>query len=378
MKKKIIKFLSFVALSFCLLTGCGSFVEDESLVIASINTELLDDGRTRVTITYTDDELAPSIFYLPKGEQGEQGIQGEGIKAVEQVTDPKSGDVTVTITFTNKDVEPITYTMKNGVSITETNSRYDEETGITYIWVEYSNGEKSDEIPIPPGKDGTASILTNYGTLPGKDPNTGKDCKILVLEFSTGEVITVPIEQGEQGEPGTRIVGVISGEEVVDGVEKYWIQFQYSDETSSEKVYFNKPQEPNQWLYGEDNPPSNKKGKDGDFYYNTETKDIYHKEDGFWVLIVDFEDTTDIVVTFDVNATDAYLDPIHGYSERYNIPKGSNFASEGKQVPIPTRPNYKFIGWYSTDGTLTATHGAFNDFTTVTKDITLYAHYIEE
>ena len=62
MKKKIFTFLCFIFMTFGLMTGCGGFVDDESLVITSITTELLEDGRTMVVITYDDEELKPSIL----------------------------------------------------------------------------------------------------------------------------------------------------------------------------------------------------------------------------------------------------------------------------------------------------------------------------
>ena len=81
MKKKILTFLCFIFMTFGMFTGCSGFIaEDESLIITSITSEVLEDGRTMVVITYADEEIQPAIFYIPKGETGEQGEEGNGIK----------------------------------------------------------------------------------------------------------------------------------------------------------------------------------------------------------------------------------------------------------------------------------------------------------
>ena len=58
MKKKIFTFLCFIFMSFGMFTGCSGFVvDDESLYISNITSQVLEDGTTMVTIIYTDDEI---------------------------------------------------------------------------------------------------------------------------------------------------------------------------------------------------------------------------------------------------------------------------------------------------------------------------------
>ena len=111
MKKKIIAFLCSIFMIFS-ISGC-SFTADEYLEISTITTKLLDDGTTMVMITYTDETLEPLIFYIPKGDEGEKGEEGNGIKEIKEEVDPNTGDVTLTIYFTDEQMEPITYTLKN-------------------------------------------------------------------------------------------------------------------------------------------------------------------------------------------------------------------------------------------------------------------------
>ena len=79
---------------FGMFTGCSGFVvEDESLIITSITSQVLDDGRTMVVITYADEEIAPAIFYLPKGDTGEQGEEGNGIKEITHELDERTNNL---------------------------------------------------------------------------------------------------------------------------------------------------------------------------------------------------------------------------------------------------------------------------------------------
>ena len=56
MKKKILTFLCFIFMTFGMFTGCSGFVmDDESLYISNITSQVLEDGTTMVTIIYTDD-----------------------------------------------------------------------------------------------------------------------------------------------------------------------------------------------------------------------------------------------------------------------------------------------------------------------------------
>ena len=71
-----------------LLTGCGSFFgEDETLLIEKIEYQHLEDeGVTRVTVTYLNEDKRPDVFDIPDGIQGAEGPigkDGNGIKTIE-------------------------------------------------------------------------------------------------------------------------------------------------------------------------------------------------------------------------------------------------------------------------------------------------------
>ena len=61
-------YLIFVLCLCILLTGCGAFFgEEESLMIQSIESEILEDGNTKITITYSNEGKLPDEFIIPKG-----------------------------------------------------------------------------------------------------------------------------------------------------------------------------------------------------------------------------------------------------------------------------------------------------------------------
>jgi len=371
MKKKILAFLGSIFIGLGTLTSCGGFVmNDESLVISNITSEALLDGRTLITITYTDEEVEPLKIYLDKGAKGDVGETGNGIKEISYDYD-KNGDYIVTVSFTDKEVEDVSFNLKNGVSITGITSTTNEETGVTTMVVNYSNGTSSKPIEIPKGVKGDdGSKLINYGAVPNEDGS-----QTLFFAFSTGEMVSVDIEAPKKGEDGNGISYIV-GSETDD---KYCVEFFFTDPNKeSSKVYFNKPQAPSSWHEGQGTPSSGL-GEDGDFYFDSLNDDIYFKVDGLWgEPIVDFPDTeTTCRVVFDLNGEGAYLDDTYEYSLKHTITKGTNFSCNDALVPVAKRDGYTFGGWYTTKSPNLLVNGSFNDLTTVSSDMTLYARWVE-
>ena len=123
MKNKIIAFLCSLFMIFS-ISGC-SFTADETLEISTLTTKLLDDGTTMVMITYTDE--TKDEFKIPKG------VEGNGIKEIKTTKNDKGNITTVTVIYTDETIEPVTFDVKDGVSITGVISRTNEETGEIYL-----------------------------------------------------------------------------------------------------------------------------------------------------------------------------------------------------------------------------------------------------
>ena len=135
---RICAILLLVATLF--LTGCGgSFFAEEDLQIASVGSELLEDGRTRVTITYTNEDVEPYVFFLPKGDDGSIGADGNGIKEIVCNRNEETYKTEVTVHFTDDKMTPVTMEIPDGLSVVGIQDGFDELTESSYIVFQYSH-----------------------------------------------------------------------------------------------------------------------------------------------------------------------------------------------------------------------------------------------
>ena len=135
MKKRNCRICAILLMAAMLfLTGCaGSFFEEEALQIASVESELLEDGRTRVTITYTSEDVDPYVFFLPKGDDGSIGADGNGIQEIVCNRNEETLKTEVTIRFTDATVTPVTMEIPDGLSVVGIQDGFDELTESSYI-----------------------------------------------------------------------------------------------------------------------------------------------------------------------------------------------------------------------------------------------------
>ena len=360
MRKKLFSLLlALVAFALCLFGACSSFTADESLQIASITHVLEADGRTKITISYTDEEKMPDEFYLPKGQEGAQGATGNGIKEILYTQDSETGKTKVTILFTDGDKEKVEFFLENGVSVVGIESDIDEEG--KFMRFVYSDGNKSEVIRIPNGMG-----IKSY------DLNTRPEDKTLsaVLTFvlDNGEEIVISVPAGKKGEAGRGIDSIIASEDLEEGL--YILTIRYTDGETSVQM-FNRPQDPSAWHNGGEKPKK-EFGKDGDYFFDIIHNDIYVKENGDWSLVVDFDASEQTcIVTFDLN--DSQTEPATMTQVKsYEVRKGEYFSSTGYPFPVPTRAGYVFTGWYDSK-VVGPTTGKFTTLTPVLSDLTLYA-----
>ena len=366
MKKKIFTLLCFIFMTFGLMNGCGGFVDDESLVITSITTELLEDGRTMVVITYEDEDMKPLIFYIPQGEEGIQGEKGDGIESIEYDYD-QNGDYIITITFTNPEMEPIILNLKNGVSVSNISSQFDSTTGNTYLIIEYSDGSTSEPIIVPPGKDGK-----DGNSIIGIKQDEHEDGSItLTFKFSKSDDVIVEIPAPKKGEDGRGIQDIVS----VPNGDTYTMIITYTDGETVELEFAR----PNKW-FSESGEPKPEDGIDGDLWYDLAHNIIYVKQNGRWVEVMNFNNVKDETYTVEFNLNDSMefkASMPAGSLLTYEIECGKYFAASGYQLPSPTRQGYAFNGWYLVKNP-TVVNGAFTDLTPVEDDLILYANWIEK
>ena len=353
-------YLIFVLCLCILLTGCGAFFgEEESLMIQSIESEILEDGNTKIVITYSNEGKLPDEFIIPKGEQGIDGVIGNGIKDITYQNSSDGKTTILTVTYTDPEVESSIFEIPNGISVTGVEYKLDPITKNTLMYVNYSDGNKSDPITIMKGNDGNGFA--------GYDVELQEDgSQVINFHFTQSEdvVITIPAP-----EKGNGISSIVSSETETE----YKLVINYEDGKKDE-VSFSKPEKPNAWYNGGMRPSQNI-GKNGDYYFDTQHKEIYVKENGDWTLIVDFN-VSQQVFTIKFNLNDTTEEPASmpsGSLISYNMKRESFFSDNGYgEIPIPVRPGYTFVGWYRTKN-ITPINAPFTDLTPINSDLVLYA-----
>ncbi len=337
------------------LSGCSFFTtnEENGYLISDITAVPNEDGDIVVTITYDDEDVEPVVFIIPNGEDG---AQGTGIsEIVEVVEDGDEENTTIRISYTDEDIPPTELKIPNGSSIWKIEKVEGSNPEIMRITL--TDGSLIDiEMPVPNG-------IKNYETILNKDGSI-----TFVITFTNGESISIPIPKGEKG------VGIADIQTSIEG-DYYVLKITLTDGTKLDPLKFPKPADANTWLSGQ-GKPSDTIGKNGDFFFDTANLVIYGKENGSWVVIHNFGDSGESYkVSFKLNDSNEAPASLSG-PLFYEIDRGNYFASHGYSIPIPTRPGFTFNGWYTT-ATPNATNGAFTDLTPVFSDLTLFANWIE-
>lgn len=366
--KKITALAVLITMILLCFTSCGSFFGEAELKISSITSDLLEDGSTRVTISFTDTTIEPHVFIIPKSEAGTPGRDGNGISDITYKHNDVTGKTNVTITFTDTSISPVSFSVPDGVSVIGFQDGYDAVSGEKYLVFKYSNGNTSEPLFLPRGEDGKDGV----DGVDGKDGKDGNGIKnfttvtqadksvLLALELDDGRVCEITIPAPERG---NGVSGMVSRTES-DG---YYIDVFY-DNGQTNTLFFDRP---NTWIRA-DRGPLATEGVDGDFFFDTLNKVIYTKYRGAWRVLVSFYESV-IVYTVEFNLNDSYDASLNGESVVF-INKGETFYSYGYNVPVPTRPGYKFLGWYtSRTNSPNPTMGAFTDIAPVMSNMTLYA-----
>lgn len=362
-----IKFFIVLLLGFCLLlTSCGGFfAEEEPLQIYSIENEILSDGQTKITITYTNEDKAPDIFYIPQGQKGEDGVIGNGIQSITYEKSEDGTSTTLVIKYTNPESEDTVFNIPNGISVVGTESNVDPLSGNTFMYLLYSNGEKSEPIKLLRGLDGNGII--DYQIVTNEDLS-----QTLTFVFSDSDDVIITIPAPNQG---NGISSIIGSEE--DGF--YILTINYDLKEEPDIIKFAKPAEPSKWYSGPMRPnPS--LGVDGDYYFNTQHEEIYLKEGSNWTLIVQINSYEQVCnVKFDLN--DSATEPAYytgNVLTNYTVKRGSIFSDNGYgEIPLPYRPGYVFKGWYRSK-VISQINTPFTDLVSINSDLYLYAIWEKE
>lgn len=348
--KKIILIIVLPIILF--LTSCSAFVGgDDGKLIDTITTNLNSNGDTTVTITFTDgsDDVT---FTIPKGEQGNDGLNGVGITSIEEK------DGVLVITFTDNTVKEIPIDKEE---ITNISSTYDEKTRETTITISTNKEDYEFVIKDPVG----ISEITRT-----TDGNTGNVVIEIVLTNGTKKEIIIP--KGEKGEPGKGIASIVAEENNTE----YILHVTYDDEEETTETFiFQKPQS-TAWYSGAGAPNMITGAKNGDYYFDTANFRFYRyvSTQMKWELVADLGITGEAcTVTF--NAVENGGSIISGNSI-IECTKG-DYISLGS-IPIAYKEGYTFVGWYTDPNANTNPNAEkFTDLTPVMTNLVLYACFEE-
>ena len=370
MKTKLMTLILMITMIFS-LASCGGFiVQEETIEIESIVPTLLEDGQTMVVITYKNDMQDPTVFYLPKGDNG------IGIESIEMVEPEVEGNTAFEIVLTSGETKKIE--VPQAVSIVDTTT-ITKEDGKYYLVIHFSDGstDEVEIIPGPAGKDGLSIVNTTYQYVTKEHPKYEEYPNHLEIIFTFSDGLDEEYIQSvylAPGKDGNGITDIYDDYNEENG--KYYIVI---EESNGSITPFEFPIV--QWFSGIDEP-SRSLGRNGDFYFNTSDGIIYRKSNNLWGevsrLLVDDTQKNPCKVTLDLNDNDG--GPKAGYSVSnqeswISVPYNSNLYSNRITLPTPHRTGYDFAGWYSSPKP-TIVNGMFTDLTTVTENITIYAKWI--
>ncbi len=340
------------------LSGCSSFFKGGNSVnqIDEVTTRMLDDGNTLVTITFTGKGKDPVTFILPCGETG---ASGNGIASIDPVVD-KDGNVTVTINYTAKNFPATVFTIKAGRSITGYTTGKDEQTGDILLTFTYSDGTSSDPIRIPKGEKGEDGKGIKERKCEQQE-NGGQKITITFSDDTTTEFVISPAKgilsiQSSQNDDGERILTIYYTDGRTDQVTLPTFNTRLSG----------------------NGMPGSDLGHIGDFYFDLENNVIYQKESSGWSVVIDFKNQlgTTYTVEFRLNG-DGGRFASSSFQGKVTIERGHTFYSDKISVPLAVRDGYSFDGWYTSPTPDPNVNGRFTDVTNVYSDRTLYASWIK-
>lgn len=377
MKRTVCKILCFLSLVTMLpaVSSCSFiFGGEEGYAISDVQQSTDKDGNIVLTITYTDEDIEPLVVTLPKGLAGKDGV------GIQDVDSSVEGDVvTLTIHYTDASVPDTVLSFpilqgEDGKGIESVDVSLDEN-GNSVLTFAYSDGTKSEAITIPKAKDGTDGVGIQ-DIVYGWNEETGNyDITISYTDGRDSTTISIP-----PAKDGVGILSIVYSELQSDE-ENYGLVITYDDGTAA-ILRIPRPVS-SRWYYGEGKPEDDV-GNSGDYYIDTTTGKVYGKgENGWGTPLFSMKGTgaTDTssycTIYFDANGG-VFED---GLSIKYlaNIEVGTNVPLEGEKsfgsIGTPTYEGYFFTGWFTSPED-EAISGQFTDLTPVYGDqLTLYAHW---
>lgn len=369
MKKNLLKRIclgmtgSLLALS---LGACSMFFEETNAGAISEITKVTDSttGDVIVTIYFTDESKEPIVVTIPQNISGSEGV---GIANI--ISETSDSYVTITIIYTDSNKTPTVITVpvnqaQDGRGVQTVEFTTDEDGNVSFKFV-YTDGTESDEIKMPSGKDGVGiESFELYSYENG--------VYIYKVKFTDGNVDYLQLKDGNG-------VTSIAFDETQSTETEYALTITY-DNGTSDTIMLPKPLT-NKWYCG-NGEPSVSLGSNGDYYLDRVSGGVYYKENNIWSFLFSMKGTgsaeaINYTVSFDVNggeyvnASSVNLSDVRSYL----VSKGSYVNLSGDDLKV-TRTGYRFDGWWTCpDHSEDPNAGHFTNLTPVMGNLTLYANW---
>lgn len=365
MKNRFFRRMMLIMASFSLafpLSSCSFLNTGDGTQIKDVITTYDDTtGNTIITITFTNEDTSPVSFSIPRGISGKDGV------SIKNITSKLSSDgksIELTISYDDSSVENtvLSVPVLQGKGVKEVIVDKDEDGNPTIQFV-YTDSSKSSLITIPNGKDGNG-----IDSFEVSDPDENGKMTISI-KFSDGTTKTFEVQNGIS-------IETIAYNEEKSDASHYVLTITYTD-GYSEDVTLERPHS-NEWFVGTTEPEKDANTSDaieGDFYLNRMNGYVYQKKStGEWMFLFGMksDSSSEEKVYYTV-----YFDPGTGKINGNSTILMSSVL-EGKTmnlsaIPTPTWDNHTFVGWYTDKTNVNA--GKFTDLTPVLSDLRLYARY---
>lgn len=351
-----------LSLSSFTLASCSSFFgTNQGKTIDQITSSIDENGNTIISITFTDETVAPINVTIPRGV---------GIDHIDSSISEDNAAFNLIIYYSDENVEPTTLSFPllkgdEGTGVSDVSCEMDEN-GNYNLYFYMTDGTTYGPFPITNGKDGKEITDIEAST------NDETGYTLITVTFSDGSVDRFEIELGKDGAGIESIVPSEIGNE-------YILNITFTDGTST-SVRFEKPRATKRY-YGQ-TIPSPSLGNEGDFYIDQSTRTFYTKASTGWIQIFSLDENVEpekFTVTFDVNGGEwewIQSGIPDSDTRTFTFEYGSLIDLDNVELQVK-KEGYTFNGWW-TDSEINANSGHFTKLSPVLTNLTLYANWLVE
>ena len=363
MKSKLVSIAGLI-LSLSFLSSCSAFFGGDEYTITGTSITTNEEGEQVVTISFSG-EVDPLTFTIP------QPKDGVGIENVE--TSLNEGVLTLIISYSDDSLADTVLTIPvlkgddgRGISNVDVGN---DENGNTTIVFNYSDGTSSDLITIPKGTDGIDGVGIkdiNIQARPG-----GLTLITISYTDESMEDDTFTLSNGTSVE-SVEYISDLSNDSI------YVLRFTFSNGETTD-VELPRPQG-TRWYDGISDPNEDI-GRDGDYYLNTVTGEVFRKDgNNEWEAVFSIAGTGSgssknyYFVRFNLAEDERFADEesFGSITLQTRVEEGTCLSLE--EIPLVEKEGYTFAGRFTTAEN-NVNSAQFTDLTIVNQDINLFCSW---